>query len=146
MALVGDEEHDERFAVRGEVAATVKAEKLTLKPAEIRLIARAMSWRAPDAKPIIKSAPKKPADPRGGLFEHVVKGRPTVIVYEPDKALSDTEVVPFDEPGGIEAFFDREVLPYAPMLGSTGRRRRSATRFRSRAISTSLRPPSTDWN
>jgi len=27
--------------------------------------------------------------------------------------LSDTEIVAFDEPDGIEAFFEREVLPHA---------------------------------
>ena len=73
-----------------------------------------MSWRAPDAKAIVKAVSKKAADPRGGLFESKVKGRPVVVAYEPDKALSDTEIVSFDEPGGIEAFFEREVLPHAP--------------------------------
>ena len=32
--------------------------------------------------------------------------------YEPDGELRDTEQVPLLEPGGIEAFFRREVLPY----------------------------------
>jgi type I restriction enzyme M protein len=43
-----------------------------------------------------------------------VKGKAAVVAYEPDKALSDTEIVAFDESGGIEAFFEREVLPHAP--------------------------------
>jgi type I restriction enzyme M protein len=73
-----------------------------------------MSWRAPDAKAIAKAASRKAADPRGGLFEAKVKGRAAVVAYEPDQALSDTEIVAFDEPGGIEGFFEREVLPHAP--------------------------------
>ena len=36
------------------------------------------------------------------------------IEYEPDSDLRDTEQVPLLEPGGIQAFFEREVLPHAP--------------------------------
>lgn len=113
IAVIGDAEHDDYALFEAKVAAAIKAEKLALKPAEARLIARAMSWRAADAKPIVKSVSKKAADPRGGLFAVTVKGKATVVAYEPDKALSDTEIVAFDESGGIEAFFEREVLPHA---------------------------------
>ena len=34
--------------------------------------------------------------------------------YEPDTDLRDTEQVPLLHPGGIEAFLQEEVLPYAP--------------------------------
>jgi len=37
------------------------------------------------------------------------KGKPT-----PDKDLTDTEQIPLDYPGGIDAFIKSEVLPYAP--------------------------------
>ncbi|NLD97356.1 MAG: hypothetical protein GX635_09550, partial [Synergistaceae bacterium] len=37
------------------------------------------------------------------------KGRP-----KPDKARGDTEQVPFKYPGGVKAFFEAEVKPYAP--------------------------------
>ena len=33
---------------------------------------------------------------------------------QPDKELTDTEQIPLDYPGGIDAFFKAEVLPYAP--------------------------------
>jgi type I restriction enzyme M protein len=36
-----------------------------------------------------------------------------VVEYEPD-LIRDTEQVPLLEPGGIEAFIRREVLPYSP--------------------------------
>ena len=114
MAVIGDAEHDDYALFEAKVAAAIKAEMLALKPAEARLIARAMSWRAADAKPIVKSVSKKTADPRGGLFAVTVKGKSAVVAYEPDKALSDTEIVAFDEFGGIEAFFEREVLPHGP--------------------------------
>jgi type I restriction enzyme M protein len=113
MTVIGDAEHDDFAVFEAKVTAAIKAERLALKPAESRMIARAMSWRASDAKPIVKSVSKKAADPRGGLFAATVKGKAAVVAYEPDKALSDTEIVAFDEPGGIEAFFEREVLPHA---------------------------------
>ncbi len=54
------------------------------------------------------------ADPLHGLFEVMLHGKPCVVEYEPDSDLRDTEQVPFTEPGGIDAFIKREVLPYAP--------------------------------
>lgn len=114
MTVIGGAEFDDFALFAAKVAGAIKAEKLALKPAEARLIARAMSWRAPDARPIVKSTSKKKADPRGGLFEVTTHGKAAVVVYEPDKALSDAEIVAFDEPGGIEAFFEREVLPHEP--------------------------------
>ena len=36
-----------------------------------------------------------------------------MVEYEPDSDLRDTEQIPLQEPGGIEAFLRREVLPYA---------------------------------
>lgn len=113
MAAVGEREHDDFAAFLTKLAAAARDEKLALKPVEVRSIARAMSWRDPKAKRIIKAVSKKEADPRGGLFEARVKGKAAVVSYEPDKTLSDTEIVPFNEPGGVEAFFEREVLPHA---------------------------------
>lgn len=37
------------------------------------------------------------------------KGKPI-----PDKEKTDTEIIPFTYPGGIEGFMDAEVKPYAP--------------------------------
>ena len=41
-------------------------------------------------------------------------GKVCVVEYEPDTGLRDSEQVGLLEEGGIEAFFRREVLPYAP--------------------------------
>ena len=54
------------------------------------------------------------ANPLEGRFETTLKGKPTVVEYEPDTDLRDTEQVPLLHPGGIEAFLQKEVLPYAP--------------------------------
>ena len=57
---------------------------------------------------------KAKADPLRGLFEAKVGGKLCVVEYEPDSDLRDTEQIPLLEPGGIEAFLRREVLPYTP--------------------------------
>jgi len=68
-----------------------------------------------NAPPIIKKIHKKgtEADPLRGLFEIDIDGKPAVVEYEPNTDLRDTEQIPLQEEGGIEAFLKREVLPHA---------------------------------
>ena len=53
-------------------------------------------------------------EPLHGLFERTIGGESVVVEYEPDPDLRDTEQVPLLEKGGVDAFLEREVLPYAP--------------------------------
>jgi type I restriction enzyme M protein len=71
--------------------------------------------RAEDAAPLIKKIHKKgtAADPLRGLFSATIGGKPAVVEYEADSDLRDTEQVPLQEEGGIDAFLRREVLPHA---------------------------------
>ena len=71
--------------------------------------------RSEDAPPVIKKIHKRGtgADPLRGLFAATINGRPAVVEYEPDTDLRDTEQIPLQEAGGIDAFLRREVLPYA---------------------------------
>jgi len=71
--------------------------------------------RSEDAPAVIKKIHKRgtEADPLRGLFETTIDGKPTVVEYEPDTDLRDTEQIPLTEEGGIEAFLEREVLPHA---------------------------------
>ena len=71
--------------------------KIKLSVSEKKAIVDAISWRDPEAPPVIRRTLKD------GTIE-----------YEPDSELRDTEQVPFTEEGGIEAFFNRECLPYVP--------------------------------
>ena len=48
-----------------------------------------------------------------GLLAATINGKPAVVEYEPDTDLRDTEQIPLQEVGGIEAFLRREILPYA---------------------------------
>ena len=71
--------------------------------------------RSEDAPPVIKKVHKGvEADPLRGLFPATIGGKLAVVEYEPDTDLRDTEQVPLNEEGGIEAFLRREVLPNAP--------------------------------
>jgi type I restriction enzyme M protein len=74
--------------------------------------------RQPDetAPPVIKKIHKRGTrpDPLHGLFEAPIQGRPCVVEYEPSSELRDSEQVALTEPGGVDAFVTREVLPYAP--------------------------------
>jgi type I restriction enzyme M protein len=65
------------------------------KPAEIKAL-KAERGTDPDAPPVIRKKTKQGVE------------------YEPDTDLRDTEQVPLLEEGGIEAFFQREVLPHVP--------------------------------
>ena len=71
--------------------------------------------RSESAPPVIKKIHKRgtEADPLRGRFAATINGRPAVVEYEPDTDLRDTEQIPLQEAGGIEAFLRREVLPYA---------------------------------
>ena len=71
--------------------------------------------RSESATPVIKKIHKRDteADPLRGRFAASINGRPAVVEYEPDTDLRDTEQIPLQEAGGIDAFLQREVLPYA---------------------------------
>ncbi len=85
------------------------------KAAEIKQL-KESGQRSDTAPPVIRKIHKQgtEADPLRGLFEVTVKGKLVVVEYESDTDLRDTEQIPLQEEGGVEAFLRREVLPYAP--------------------------------
>jgi type I restriction enzyme M protein len=75
----------------------------------------AMGLTDENGVPVIRKIHKNTApDSLHGLFVTDINGKKCVVEYEPDSNLRDTEQVPLLEDGGIEVFFKREVLPYAP--------------------------------
>jgi type I restriction enzyme M protein len=85
-------------------------------PKEIRAL-KEEGRIAEDGVPVVRRIHKPgkvEADPLHGLFQVTIGGKRGVVEYEPDSELRDTETVPLMEPGGIEAFIRREVLPHAP--------------------------------
>lgn len=90
------------------------------KTAEIKEL-KATGKRDEFAPAIIKRvlAPGAHSDPLHGLFDAVIDGKTRVVQYETDTDLRDAEQIPLNESRGewatgIEAFFRREVRPYAP--------------------------------
>lgn len=82
-------------------------------PKEIKALKAERGVNADAPRVIRKMHKSGKADPPRGLFEATIKGKRCVAEYEPDTDLRATEQVPLTEPGGIEAFIKREVLPHA---------------------------------
>jgi type I restriction enzyme M protein len=109
------EDHNE-FRARFEAAMQVHGRKLGAS--EKKAIYKAVSWRDENALPVIAKRSKLKA---GEHFEPGYDGRyleeagkdKFIVEYDADPDLRDTEQVSLTEPGGIEAFFVREVLPHA---------------------------------
>ena len=101
------------FMARVEEDAEQHNARLTSK--RRKLLRDVLAKRDEQANEVIKRVHKKDveADPMRGLFAKTIEGRQTIVEYEPDTELRDTEQVPLLEEGGIEAFIRREVLPYA---------------------------------
>ena len=99
------------------VLADASAHGVKLTAKRKNLLQMALASREEAAAPVIKKTHKPVAvepDPIRGLIEAALGGQSTVVEYEPDPELRDTEQVPLLEEGGVEAFIRREVLPYAP--------------------------------
>ena len=85
------------------------------KASEIKKL-KAESEKDENAAPIIRKVVPASAEPNPleGRVIVNLKEKPTVVEYEPDTDLRDTEQVPLLNEGGIGAFLKEEVLPYAP--------------------------------
>jgi len=102
------------FLAQVETDAERHGVKLTAK--RLKLLQTGLAQRDEMATPVIKKTHKKGTapDPLRGVCAATVAGKPAVVEYEPDPDRRDTEQVPLLEPGGIEAFLRREVLPHVP--------------------------------
>jgi type I restriction enzyme M protein len=116
---LGSAVFDDHNIFRNSFDATCKAQGYKLSAPEKKAIYKSVSWRDESAPPVIAKRGKLRAGEHfepgfdGAYLETVGKDR-FLIEYEPDSELRDTEQVPLKEPGGIDAFFAREVLPHAP--------------------------------
>lgn len=114
MKEIGADLFPDHNVFRERIDEVFKANKIKLSASDRKVILKAVSWHDDDAPEVIAKIHKAGtiADPLYGLFEIEVDGKPSVVEYESDLALSDTEQIPLLENGGIDAFFKREVLPY----------------------------------
>jgi type I restriction enzyme M protein len=114
---LGGDTFEDHNLFREKVSSALDKRGLNLSAGDLKITLRAVSWRVEGATPVIakihKLAKSTPS-PLHGLYETKVKSKACIVEYEPDSELRDTEQVPLLEPGGIEAFIRREVLPYTP--------------------------------
>jgi type I restriction enzyme M protein len=118
QSVLGDAVFDDHNLFREKFDAAMKAHGQKPGAADKKAIFKTVSWRDEAAPPVVAKRQKLKAS---DAFEPGFDGRTLVgegksrevIWYEPDTDLRDTEQVPLKEPGGIEAFFRREVLPHA---------------------------------
>ena len=104
-----------RFLSAVAADATAHGVKLTAKRKTLLKIS--LASRDKTAEPVMKAIHRKGAaepDALRGLYPVTIGGEPAVVEYEPDADLRDMEQVALLHPGGIEAFLQEEVLPYAP--------------------------------
>ena len=116
-AALGDTLFEDHNLFRDCVDGALGKAGIKLAPTDLKQILTAVSWRVETAPPVIAKLHKPgkaKADPLRGLFDATVDGKHTVVEYETDSDLRDTEQVPLLEDGGIEALIRREVLPYTP--------------------------------
>lgn len=113
---LGPGPHTDFNAFRSSVETLANGDGIKLTAKRLKLIQNSLARKDELAVPVIKKVykpGKAEADPLHGRFEATVNGKLCVVEYEPDTELRDTEQVPLLEEGGIEAFIQREVLPYA---------------------------------
>lgn len=115
--LKGFQVFDNFNAFVDQVRAHAAQDNVKLTAKRLKLLQSALAERDETAEPVVRSvatAGKAEPDPLRGRFPAVIDGKTHVVEYEPDPELRDTEQIPLQEPGGIEAFIRREVLPHAP--------------------------------
>ncbi len=115
--VMGAGPHPDFNSFMGVVVADASAHGIKLTAKRKNLLQMAFASREEAAAPVIKKTHKPDTvepDPIRGLIEAVVDGQSTVVEYEPDSELRDTEQIPLLHEGGIEDFICNEVLPYAP--------------------------------
>ena len=116
---LGEGVFDDHNEFRARFDATIKAHGKKLAAPEKKAIYKAVSWRDETAPPVIAKRSKLKANEHiqqsnNGIYIEAVGKDRYAVEYEADADLRDTEQVPLQESGGIDAFFAREVLPHAP--------------------------------
>lgn len=103
-AHLGEATSDDFNAFSETTKAAAKKLKLDLKPADLKAILDAVSWRDSAAQRILNSEFR---------MENSKVSIPNSS-FVADAELRDTENVPLTYPGGIVAYFQKEVLPHVP--------------------------------
>jgi len=114
---LGKDLFEDHNVFRKSVKDTLEKLGRKVAAADLKIILRIVSWREEAAPPVFAKIHRKGRvmpDPLHGRYKTKVDRKTCQVEYEPDSDLRDTEQIPLLEPGGIEAFIRREVLPYTP--------------------------------
>ncbi len=115
QAVIGKQQQDDMNAFEDVLKTAQKQSGVKLETAGKKQITTAVSWKNPQAAPVIKKVHKgTAANPTYGLFD--VDGQ--TVEYKGDGDLRDNENVPLDPTRSVnevnEDYFAREVLPHVP--------------------------------
>lgn len=114
---LGEGPHLDWEAFEADVEEEAKRHNLKLPATRKKLLRSELGTRDEKAAALTKKVHKLgklDAAPSYGRYQETRDDMMCVVEYEPDPELRDTEEVPLLEEGGIEAFFEREVLPHVP--------------------------------
>ncbi len=116
-ADIGVGPHDDYNSFHAAIVSLAKTSSVKLTAKRHKLLQSSLAQRYEGAAPVVRKIHKPgsvKSDPVRGLFELTIGKKRSVVEYEADSELRDTEQVPLLEEGGIESFIHREVLPHAP--------------------------------
>lgn len=110
--LAGQESTDDFSTFLAAVKAEVQAGGVRFtKKMEAKLRANLTEIEG-QAQPVIAKACKRGTEPDAVFGRYQSEGQ--CVTYEADSNLKETEQIPLTYPGGIEAYYQKEVQPYAP--------------------------------
>ena len=114
QAKIGAAQHDDFNAFDELLKQALKDTALKLDSKEKKQFLDAVTWKNPDAEPVIKKVTRDRENPLYGLFSY--KGK--VVEFEQDGDLRDAENIALDPRQSttdlIESYFKREVQPHVP--------------------------------
>lgn len=113
-AAIGDAQHDDFNEFDKTLNQAQKTTGIKLDAKEHKQLLDAITWKNPNAEPIVKKVLKDKANPQYGKFSY--KGK--VVEFETDGDLRDNENVPLNPSLSVneinEAYFQKEVAPHVP--------------------------------
>ena len=114
QAILGKEQSDNYNLFKERLEQVIKQSGFKLDTKEKKQLEEAISWKNPDAEPVVKKAIKKTENPLYGLFNYQGK----VVEFDADSDLRDAENIPLNPSVSttelIEDYVKREVLPHVP--------------------------------
>ena len=114
LSAIGTELFNDFNQFDTQLKAALKSTGIKFDAKEKKQFLDAVTWKNPEAEPVVKKVLKEEAQPLYGAFEY--KGK--VVEFQPDGDLRDNENIPLDPSVSnselIETYFNREVAPHVP--------------------------------